>query len=367
MPRKAARRIGISLLGLVGVLVVAAAAALGFRAYRQSLAAQTLAIRSPAGVQEGEFIEIGGIKQWIQIRGEDRNNPVLLFVHGGPGGTTLPISSGWRPWEKHFVVVQWDQRGTGRTYGAAGDALAPTMTLARMTQDGIELAEYLRTHLHKKKIVLVGHSWGSFLGIHMVKQRPDLFSAYVGTGQVVGRATFEKAFALTIARLHRLATSAGNNEALAELEPIALQPALTPENRLIADRWSKTLGLPPADGFQLAGPIPPLFMPDISLLDLYNWRKGAAFSAQHLTGRNGPMFQSDMASIGFEFSVPMFFIEGDTDGVTPSEPAAQYFKEITAPHKEFVQVPGGDHFIPFDRPDEFLAELMARVMPFARD
>lgn len=367
MPGKAARLIGVSLWGLAGVVIVVAAGGLGFRAYRQHLAAETLAIRSPNSVQEGAFVDIGGIKQWIQIRGEDRDNPVLLFVHGGPGGTTLPISSGWRPWEKHFTIVQWDQRGTGHTYGAAGEALAPTMTLERMTQDGIELAEYLRTHLHKEKIVLVGHSWGSFLGIHMVKQRPDLFSAYVGTGQVVGRTTFEKAFALMIAHLQALAQSKNNRDALAELAPIASQPALTPDNRLIADKWSKALGLPRADGFQLAGPVPPLFMPDVSLLDLYNWRRGAAFSAKYLTGRNGPMFQSDMASMGFEFAIPMFFIQGDADGVTPGDPAEQYFKEITASHKEFVWVRGGDHFLPFDRSDEFLAELMARVMPFTRN
>ncbi|MGT2434674.1 alpha/beta fold hydrolase [Bradyrhizobium betae] len=122
------------------------------------------------------------------------------------------MSSGWRPWEKQFTVVQWDQRGAGRTYGAAGDALAPTMTLQRMAQDGIELVEYLRTHLHKHKIVLIGHSWGSFLGIHIVKQRPDLFYAYVGTGQVVGRVTFEKSFELAIAHLQELAQSAGNSE-----------------------------------------------------------------------------------------------------------------------------------------------------------
>ena len=352
-------------LSTVCVLVVLTAAGLGYRAYRQHVAADTFAIRTPNGVQEAGFVDIGGIKQWVQIRGEDRENPVLLFVHGGPGASSLPISSAWRPWEKQFTVVQWDQRGAGRTFGAAGDALAPTMTLDRMTQDGIELVEYLRSHLHKDKIILVGHSWGSFLGIRIARQRPDLFHAYVGTGQVVGRTTFEKAFALTIARLQTLAQSANNAQALAELAPVASQPAITPGNRLIAAKWSKALALPPVDSFPLAGPVPPLFMPDVSLRDLYNWHKGVAFSTRYLTGRNGPMFQSDMAGIGLEFSMPMVFIQGDADRVTPGEPAAQYFKEITAPHKEFVWVRGGDHFVPFDRPDEFLSELVARVRPFA--
>jgi pimeloyl-ACP methyl ester carboxylesterase len=365
MPRKIAKLIRASLLCTAGLLLVVVAAALSFRAYRQHLAAETLAIRSPNGVQEGGFVVIGGIKQWIQIRGEDRNNPVLLFVHGGPGSSTLPMSSGWQPWEKYFTVVQWDQRGTGRTYGETGDATAPTMTLERMTHDGIELAEYLRTHLHKDKIVLVGHSWGSYLGIHIVKQRPDLFHAYVGTGQVIGRATFEKAFEITIARLQTLAQSADNTAALAELAPIASQPAMSERNRLVAEKWSKALALPPIDGFELAGPIPPAFMPDFSLLDWYNASKGVAFSAKYLRGPDGPMFQRDLASLGFEFSIPMFFIEGDEDYITPSGPAEQYFKQIIAPHKDFVQIHGGDHFIPFDRPDRFLTDLVARVRPFA--
>jgi pimeloyl-ACP methyl ester carboxylesterase len=365
MPRKAARLIGVSLLGVAGILIVVAAAGLGFRAYRQHLAAETLAIRSPKGVQEGGFVDIGGIRQWIQIRGEDRDNPVLLFVHGGPGGSTLAISSGWRPWEKHFTIVQWDQRGAGRTYGAAGDALAPTMTLERMTQDGVELAEYLRTHLHKDKIVLVGHSWGSFLGIHIVKQRPDLFYAYVGTGQVVGRVTFEKQFEITIAHLQALAQSAGNSEAQAELAPIVARPLINPQNRLVADKWSKALGLPSIESVQLAGPIPPPFMPDFSLLDWYNWRKGMAFSAKYLRGRERPMFKRDVASLGLAFPIPVIFIEGDTDYNTPAGPAEQLFNQITAPHKEFVWMHGGSHFIPFERPNEFLAELVTHVRPLA--
>jgi len=365
MPRKIVRLVRASLLCAAGLLVAVAIAGLGFRAYRQHLAAEVLAIRSPNGVQEGGFVDIGGIKQWVQIRGEDRNNPVLLFVHGGPGSSSLAMSSGWQPWERYFTVVQWDQRGAGRTYGASGDAVAPTMTLERMTQDGIELAEYLRIHLRKDKIILVGHSWGSFLGIHIVKQRPDLFHAYVGTGQVIGRATFAKAFEITIAHLQTLARSVNNTEALAELAPIASQPTITPGNRFVADKWSKALALPPVDRFELAGPVAPPFMPDFSLLDWYNWRRGEAFSAKYLRGPNSPMVQRDLASLGLEFLLPMVFIEGDQDDVTPSGPAEHYFHQIVAPHKDFVLVHGGDHFIPFDRPDQFLAELVARVRPFA--
>jgi len=349
---------------IVGLVVVVVSVGLGFRAYRQYLNARALAIHSPNGIQEGMFVAIGGIDQWLQIRGEDRKNPVLLFVHGGPGASTIPISSGWQPWEKYFTVVQWDQRGAGRTYRGTGRAIAPTMTVARMAQDGIEVAEYLRAHLHKDKIVLVGHSWGSFLGIHIVKQRPDLFYAYVGTGQVIGSATFEKQFEVTIAHLQRLAQAVNNTEALMELAPIAARQNKLGD-RLILEKWAKALALPSIESFKLAGRIPPPFMPDFSLLDWYYWRRGILFSAEYLRGRDGPMNQVDLRSLGVEFAIPMFFFEGTEDYMTPIQPAEQYFDQIEAPHKEFVRFESGDHFIPLDRPDEFLAELLTRVRPLA--
>jgi pimeloyl-ACP methyl ester carboxylesterase len=185
------------LLAVAVLAVLAIGSGLGFRAYRQHLGARALAIQSPNGLQEGMYVKIGGIDQWVQIRGEDRDNPVILFVRGGPDGSTIPILSGWQSWERYFTVVQWDQRGAGRTFRRTGESIATTMTLARMPHDGVEVAEYLRAHLHKDKIVLIGHSWGSFLGIQIVKQRPDLFYAFVGTGQVVGKQTFERQFELT--------------------------------------------------------------------------------------------------------------------------------------------------------------------------
>ena len=268
------------------------------------------------------YVPIGGIEQWIQIRGEDRNNPVLLFVHGGPGASTLTLSSGWQPWEKYFTVVQWDQRGTGRTYRMTGSSIAPTMTVDRMTQDGIEVAEFLQTHLHKSKLILVGHSWGSFLGIHMVKERPALFFAYVGTGQIIGSPT-----------------------------------------------W-KAKPLESAQGFHDSGlgnnfKISPLTMPGFTLLDYYYEWRGSQLSHKYLFGLNGPMGKADLRSLGLDFSVPIFFFEGTEDFNTPIEPAERYLEEISAPHKEFVRFEGANHFLPLNRPDEFLKELCLRVRPSA--
>jgi hypothetical protein len=119
------------LLAVTVLAVLAIGSGLGFRAYQQHLSARVLAIQSPNGVQEGMYVKIGGVDQWIQIRGEDRDNPVILFVHGGPGSSTIPLSSGWQPWERYFTIVQWDQRGAGRTFRMTGESIAATMTLAQ--------------------------------------------------------------------------------------------------------------------------------------------------------------------------------------------------------------------------------------------
>src|SRR5213594_2959063 len=132
--------------------------------------ARDYAVTTPNGIDEANYVKIGGLEQWITIRGEDRKNPVLLFLHGGPGDATNPWGyAGFRNWLKYFTVVQWDQRGAGRTFGRNGAAAASTITIERMVQDGVELAEMVTKKLHTDKIVLVGHSWGSVLGFFMVK------------------------------------------------------------------------------------------------------------------------------------------------------------------------------------------------------
>jgi pimeloyl-ACP methyl ester carboxylesterase len=180
------------------------------------------AITSADGIDEGHYVMIGGIEQWITIRGEDRGNPVLLFLHGGPGDATNPWGyAAFRPWLKAFTVVQWDQRGTGRTLGKSGPSVAATITIDRMTQDGIELAEMLRRMLQKDRILLVGHSWGSVLGVFMAKARPDLFFAFVGTGQVADQTrNYAVAYEALLDKAERL----GESRAIRELRGVGPPP-----------------------------------------------------------------------------------------------------------------------------------------------
>jgi len=152
-------------------------------------------------IQEAKYVTLGGIEQWITIRGADRANPVLLLIHGGPGDAQSALRSTYAVYEKDFTIVQWDQRGAGRTY--LKNPNSPPVP-ERVELDGIELAQYLCAYLTKKKILLLGHSWGSHLGVEMVQRRPELFAAYVGTGQVGSwRASVRAQFDFMLAQSRR--------------------------------------------------------------------------------------------------------------------------------------------------------------------
>src|SRR5690606_19241771 len=136
---------------------------------------------------------IGGIEQWVTIKGADDSKPILLFLHGGPGSPFTPYAEAiFNGWEKEFVLVHWDQRGTGKTFGTyAPEEFDPEflkshpLTVEQMVEDVIELTEYLLKQLKKEKVILFRTSWGSILGAKMASARPDLFHAYIGHSQLV--------------------------------------------------------------------------------------------------------------------------------------------------------------------------------------
>ena len=128
----------------------------------QNATTRALPVHTPDRVNEEMFVRIGGIDQWITIKGDDRTNPVVLFLHGGPGDALSPFADAmYVGWGSEFTLVQWDQRGAGRTYAKSGPSIEPTMTVQRMADDGIEVAEFLTKYLNKKE----NHYRGRFLGL----------------------------------------------------------------------------------------------------------------------------------------------------------------------------------------------------------
>jgi hypothetical protein len=141
---------------IVCLIIVTLSSALLYRKYLQHEVSEARAIRSPNGIDGLEAVRIGGIDQWIEVRGQNVNNPILLFIHGGPGVAFIPMGSTFQdPWEKYFTVVQWDQRGAGKTYESNDKELQRrTMNLAQMEQDTAEVANYLRTRFKREKNII---------------------------------------------------------------------------------------------------------------------------------------------------------------------------------------------------------------------
>lgn len=131
-----------------------------------------------------EAIELGGLPQWISAKGDSSENPLLLILHGGPGMPAGPIIlENNKNLFEHFIVVNWDQRGAGKSFSA--DINEKTLTTELLLSDTEELARYLKKRFNKKKIYLAGHSWGTFLGLKTVAAYPEHFYAYIGISQIV--------------------------------------------------------------------------------------------------------------------------------------------------------------------------------------
>ena len=152
-------------------------------------------------VDEAGFVAIGGIRQWVTVSGRDCASPVVLIVHGGPGNPNTPFAHNlFGDWAKDFTVVQWDQRGSGKTYGQNRPAEDEPLTMDRLAADGVEMARYATQRLGKRKVILMGGSWGSALAVNMAMAAPQLFHAYVGTAQLANyQADMAASYRLTLA------------------------------------------------------------------------------------------------------------------------------------------------------------------------
>lgn len=348
----------IVFLSLAGLLALVPALALVYRVLLQRRVARSLAIRTPNGIAEGRFVTIGGIEQWLQVRGEDRSNPILLVLHGGPGLSYAQFTSIFRAWETFFTVVQWDQRGAGKTMSRNGKTESSALTIERMAQDGIEVAEFVCTYLNQRQLVLVAHSWGTILGISLLKRRPDLFSAYVGTGQIVNMAASEDisySLALEQARNQSKARALRTLEALGRPPYPNAQTWLRKQRAIMsaAPRPVPERGLPNVFSTTLSSP-------DHTLKDAFALFNGFLSTPARLFEQ---MMAYDARSLGTAFETPIFFFQGDADLQTPAQPVEDYFTTLEAPQKELLLLKGEGHVAVLTNPDSFLQALLARVRP----
>jgi pimeloyl-ACP methyl ester carboxylesterase len=346
---------------VVALVLIVAIGAYGYFKWRQHENAVPLAINTPNGIYEKGFQKIGGVDQWVQIKGEDRDNPAILMVSGGPGNAMWPLRYHLlQPWEKTFTLVDWDQRGSGLTYTHDGGDAETDVTLPRMVQDGIEVAEYARARLHKKKIVLFGWSWGSILGMEMIHARPDLFSAYVGTGQFVdGRQNESVGYHSLLA----LAAAKHDTATVKTLRGIGAPPYSTTQ-KMETERDMLMPYVPAADhaindqALAIMG-----FTPGYSPWEIYQaLTKAPDFSIDRL---EPTVANYSLDHLGKKFDVPIFIIDGADDIQVPMTLAKSYFATIQAPINEFHTIPDAAHLAPVSKPKEFLAIMNAKVRPVA--
>ena len=305
------------------------------------------------------FAPLGGIDQWISIRSDNRLNPVLLVVHGGPGEAQWPQAGVYRPWEKAFIVAQWDQRGAGHTFGRYGTR-TPDVTLDRIAKDGVELAKYLCRELGKKKIIVLGHSWGSLVATRMVQIRPDLFAAYVGTGQAASwTAMVNIQYDLLLAK----ALKEGNQATVTELEAIG-RPG--PTN---GDHWSflnkynfRSLWAPSDQTWlqHLRGQAAELKTREPE--QFKNLEDGMQFTVEHVLP---DQIATNLPKTACNIYTAYFLIQGQDDVITPTQAATDYFKCIKAPKKELILIPSAGHFAFMSASDRFLEALTIKVRPVA--
>ncbi|MFL1672792.1 alpha/beta fold hydrolase [Paenibacillus dendritiformis] len=346
---------------VLGVIAALLAGLAGYVAWKKKRNSNRIRVSSIGkGIDCREFVSIGGIPQYLHHRGESTDNPVLLFLHGGPGSPMLPFAQEFQlPWEKRVTVVHWDQRSSGKTYLRNDPVkVTPTTTVEQMVEDTRQVVGYLQKKYGQSKIIMMGHSWGSVLGSLFVQAYPEMVKAYIGVGQVVHmldneRIGFDKALAAAQAAGNRKDT-----EALLRMEPYPLT--------VFTDEWYKAmLNLRKYQGkYKLAAG--PSFELVASALcsPFYSFRDTSIFFKEKAMGEAQShiwkyLVESfDLSALGSAYHIPVFYIHGEQDWQTPYSLARDFFSMIEAPRKQFYSIPEAGHATMLDQKTRFTEALM---------
>ena len=331
---------------------------LAVAAVQATTAVTPKAFALPSPIMEEAFVPVGGIEQWVAIRGQDRSRPPILFLHGGPCEAESPFLSLFAPWEERYVVAQWDQRGTGRTFEKSGTP--PNMTMEQLTQDAIEVTQYVLSRLNAQKLILVGFSWGAALGLNVIRARPELYRAFVGTGQPInGRDIFEKMRSSAADR----AAAAGDVQAAAQLKQLTVSDFADMTKLHTFFRWTAPFPNPGPDWdfigkmFSLLGS--PGKPASAAAADFFAANPAPDNPAAHpvcLQKLLPYASEFDARAGGTDLKVPYFVIQGRNDPRCSPEAAREFVSQVHAPVKNFTTIDGG-HFACLSNPTGFLDAL----------
>lgn len=299
-----------------------------------------------------EYLRLGGVEQWVMIRGENVANPPLILLHGGPGlGETAFFRHFNAPLEKVYTVVYWDQRGAGKSYDP--DIPKPAMTLERFVSDLGELVDAVCKRLGQTQVVILGHSWGSALGTLYAARSPEKVATYVGCAQIGDWGAGESisyAYALAEAQRH------GRRRAVEKLREIGPPPHsaanLLTERTLVMSFAESARAMWSTARAVLAGS-------ESSILELPDGLRGFRFSLEALWPE---VCRLNLLERVPRLPMPAFFLLGRKDHWVPPEASMAYIEALTAPSKEVIWFERSGHEMFVDEPDKFNAVMIERVL-----
>ena len=325
---------------------------------------ETPQFRGPAGeavsgsIAEVAYLRLGGLDQWVMIRGETVANPPLILLHGGPGFSETRFFRLFNAsLERHFPVVYWDQRGAGKSFYP--DIARSSMTVEQFVSDLDELVEAVRERLGKTKVVIFGHSWGSALGVLYASRFPEKVAAYVGSGQYGDAAAGEAAsYAYALAEAQRR----GKRRALKKLRAIGPPPHTA--KQLMTERTLVTRlegGMRPGAWWGLVRVA--LGVRESSIVDLRRIVRGFRFSLDAMWAEASQLNLLELAPV---LEMPVFFFLGRNDHWVPPEVSVAYFEALNAPLKKLVWFEQSGHEPFADEPAKFNAAVAELIPPVLR-
>lgn len=303
-----------------------------------------------------ERVRLGGSEQWVLIRGQRGDNPIVLFLHGGPGMPVMYLAHRFqRPLERDFTIVHWDRRGAGKSY----DPKLPveSLSVSQLIADTFELTCLLRQRFRQDKIYLVGHSWGTYLGMWVIQRHPELFHAYIGIGQLTTRGHDSPEIAQIQDRfIRQQAEQRGDRKTLSELASERREALRETHLFRFGGEIRSATSMWPLLWIGLRAP-------EYTLAEAARLGQAASFVSRNM---RYDMSNERLMDAVRQVQVPIYFFTGRYDYTDPFELTEQYFELIRAPNKELIWFENSAHFPFLEEPDRF-AEEMRKIEKFRAD